>query len=257
MHQLKKFVKYWPIGVLFLFEICLFIVNYVPGTYLMGWDNVMPEFNFKANISRNFFGVWQEHRGVGLYDGMSHIGNLLHTLFLWVLSIVLPLNLLRYVFTFLMHFLGGVGVYFVLRYLKREENHASMISLMGALFYELNIATIIMFFTPLESFSVHFAVLPWFALMLMSYLNDGTKKSLLRFLIITFLGTAQFFITTLLAPIIILLGVFSLYYLIANARTGFIPIVKRVAVICIGFLIINSSTFFPAATATFISTMMF
>jgi hypothetical protein len=38
----------------------------------MGWDNVMPELNFRQAFITNIFGVWQEHRGVGLPDGMGH-----------------------------------------------------------------------------------------------------------------------------------------------------------------------------------------
>jgi len=36
------FNKYWPILILVSLEIALAAANYWPGTFLMGWDNVMP-----------------------------------------------------------------------------------------------------------------------------------------------------------------------------------------------------------------------
>ncbi|MFH0937299.1 MAG: hypothetical protein V1808_03315 [Candidatus Daviesbacteria bacterium] len=243
--KLKNLLRFWPIAVFLLLEIILFVANYKPGTFLMGWDNVMPEFNFKANIIRNFFGVWQEHRGLGLYDGMSHAANLLHTLFLWMLSLILPLDLLRYVFTFLMHFLGGIGIYALLRHLRKGEAYVTLVALIGALFYLFNIATIHMFFTPLESFSVHFAALPWLALSLVAYLESGAKKSLIWFYITSFLATAQFFVTTLFVPISALVGVICLYNFIISRRTILKPVLKRVAIAGIGFLLINSFWLLP------------
>ena len=56
----------------------------------MGWDSVMPEFNFRQAFITNIFGVWQEHRGVGLPDGMGHTANLVHTTFLWMLFVNTP-----------------------------------------------------------------------------------------------------------------------------------------------------------------------
>ena len=129
-----RFLKtYWPIALIILLEGILFGANYIPGTWLAGWDNVMPEFDFKANIIRNFVGVWQEHRGLGLLDGMSHSANTLHTLLLWILSLVLPRELLRYTFIFGMHLLGGVGMFFLIssvisnshRYLERQRDSGS------------------------------------------------------------------------------------------------------------------------------------
>ncbi|MBI3342763.1 hypothetical protein HY032_01230 [Candidatus Gottesmanbacteria bacterium] len=118
MKLLQQILRLWPIGVLALLEGLLVGTNYAPGTWLMGWDNVMPEFHFKQALITNIFGVWQEHRGLGLYDGMGHAANLVHTLFLWLLSLALPANLLRYTFHFLMHVLGGIGAYVLISHLR-------------------------------------------------------------------------------------------------------------------------------------------
>lgn len=55
----------------------------------------MPEFNIGLNLKRQLMGVWQDYRGLGLYDGMVHSANLIHTLFIGLLSIFLSLILYR------------------------------------------------------------------------------------------------------------------------------------------------------------------
>src|SRR3989344_7258589 len=120
---LGKFLRHWPILILVLLELALFAANYSPNTYLIGWDNIMPEFNFREGFLRSIFGVWQEHRGLGFYDGMSHVANLLHTLFIWILSLALPISLLRYSFHFLMHLLGGLGAFFLMRHILQSKHY--------------------------------------------------------------------------------------------------------------------------------------
>ncbi|GAF90113.1 unnamed protein product, partial [marine sediment metagenome] len=137
------FKKIAPFLVLLTFETILFLVNYTQGTFLVGWDNLYPELNFAANLKRNIFAVWQEYRGLGLLDGMAHAANLPHTLFLWLLSLFFPLNLLRYIFIFLMHFLGGLGVFVLLKeWLFKNWPQKTPVSLAGALFYLLNLTTV-------------------------------------------------------------------------------------------------------------------
>src|SRR3989344_5812707 len=105
------------ITVLVIAEIILFFTNYKPETFLVGWDNVYPELNFGENITRGLFSVWQQYRGLGVVDGMAHAALLPHTLAVWLLSLVFPLNTLRYIVQFSLHFLGGLGTFLLLRYL--------------------------------------------------------------------------------------------------------------------------------------------
>ncbi len=199
-HDLKRIA---PVAVLLAVEVILAITNYRPGTYLLGWDNVMPEFNFPQALITNIFGAWQEHRGVGLPDGMGHAANLVHTLFLWLLSFALPQNALRYAFHFLMHFLGMAGMYSLLSRLMYPKR--GIMPLVGALFYGLNLITIQMFYTPLEAFSVHFAALPWLTYSLMLYLQRPSRNTILLFTTVSFFATPQYFIPTLILPTVLLL----------------------------------------------------
>lgn len=208
MRQLfwRNIYRFLPFATLFLVEVALGATNYKSGTYLMGWDNIMPEFNFGHALTTNIFGVWQEYRGVGLPDGMGHAANLVHTLFLWLISFTLPQNTLRYAFHFLMHLTGMIGMYILL---KRLFSNA-LLSMIGALFYGLNLITIQMFYTPLEAFSVHFAALPLLAYSLMRYLRQPSNSALFLFAIVSFLSTPQFFVPTFILPVMLLLIAISL-----------------------------------------------
>lgn len=241
---MKKYIHtiiqtYRPILVLFVVEIALFATNYHPGTYLMGWDNVMPEFNFSAALNTNIFGAWQYHRGLGLPDGMGHAANLIHTLFLWLLSAALPQSVLRYAFHFLMHFLGMLGMYRLLRFLYQSSQSGKLTkasALIGGLFYGLNLITVQMFYTPLEAFSTHFAALPWLAYSLLQYYKKPSYNTLLLFIIVSIFSTPQFFIPTLILPVSLLLVIISLPYIKNAIRPG------------IYFLIVNSFWLLPYLT---------
>lgn len=224
----------WPIALLTFTEGMLIGANYKPGTWLMGWDNVMPEFNFLQAVRTNIFGVWIEHRGLGLPDGMGHAANLVHTLIVWLLSFALPADTLRYAFHFGMHLLGGIGAYLLLRFMLGGERRA--VPFVGAFFYMLNLITVQMFFTPLEAFSMHYAALPWLAWGFLGYLKTGSRTSLLRFAGIALLTTPQFFIPTLLLPTAMLLGSIAIFRLRSWRRV--------LAGLCI-FLAVNAFWLLP------------
>jgi hypothetical protein len=239
---MKKLLSWWPIICIGVIELILIIANTTAHTWLVGWDNLIPELNFPLNITRSIFGVWLEYRGTGLYDGMSHIANLLHTLTIWGMSLVLPQQLLRYAFTFLTHIAGGIGAYFLITTIFNdcEERKKQLLGCIGALFYMLNLATIQMFFTPLEAYDVHFASLPWFAWSLITYYHVPTKRTYVRFLLIALAATPQFFVTTMILPIGILLGSISLAAFVKNRR-----LFPNIITILLGFLAVNAFWLLP------------
>jgi hypothetical protein len=213
--------------LLIILELILFFTNYTPHTFLAGWDNMMPELNFPVNFLRGIFGAWQEYRGLGLADGMSHAADTLHTIYIWLLSFVLPQDLLRYTFTFGMHLAGGIGMYTLLKSLKKLN---PLVALIGALFYMLNFATIQMFYTPFEAFSIHFACLPWLAYAFERAITRHTKHDVALFFIVALASTPTYFVPTLLIPTALLLGVIWMI-------SGF----KRIGLAALaGFLLINA-----------------
>jgi len=199
MNKRKNII--WII-LLALISLVLFVVNYKPGTYLVGWDVVMPELNFKANLWRNLQSVWQGYRGLGVEDGMAYAANLIHTLFTYLLSFILPNNVIRYFFHFFALFMGGVGIFLLL--LKMRKRPA--LSFIGAVFYMLCPATIQMFFAPLEVFSVHFAALPWLVLTAINLFENKNKKNILLFFVANLLATPQGFVPTVFAAYLLVIG---------------------------------------------------
>ena len=218
----------------------LFIINYKSGTWLVGWDNIMPEFNLGLNLKRAVYAVWQEYRGLGLYDGMAHAANLMHTLYIWFLVFFLPLNMLRYAFIFLTYLVGGLGMYAFLRKifsLRQNQNHATEASLIttaviGAVMYMVNPAIIQLYFAPLEVFAVHFAALPWILFCLIHTLYSPSHKTYLALFIMSFLFSPQGFVPTIFVICMIAVGMVALGYLLQKSdKERLFSRIKRVVVV--------------------------
>lgn len=237
----------WPVVSLLLLTITLSYLNYEPGTWLTGWDNLHPEFNLPMNIQRSLFAVWQEYQSLGLLGGMSHASDLLHQLFLLLLSnLGIPAPLLRYLYTFLMLSLGPIGVYaFITSHLlqpyavthpnkyphpliKRladrllnkplakakvfDRQTRAFAGFMGGLFYLLNLATMQAFFTPFECFITFYGFFPWIIFALLSYLKNPNRQSFLFLSLILFLSAPGYYIETLF----VVLGLSLLPFIIEN-----------------------------------------
>ena len=226
--SLPKNPKILILGLILL-EAVLFITNYKSGTYLIGWDNVMPEFNFGLNLKRSIFSVWQDYRGLGLLDGLAHSANLLHTIYIYILSIFLPESILRYVFIHLTHLVGGLGFYF----LAKNVTNNPRASFIGAIFYMLNLGIIQMFYTPLEVFIIHFAAIPFLSLFTINALKKPTPKNLLILFIFSFLSSPQGFVPTLFAVFLILFTFINLSYVYKTRKF------KTSLLICAVFLSAN------------------
>ena len=153
--------------LLFFIVGLLFIVNYQSGTYLSGWDNLQTELNPELAVKRAFFSVWEEYQSFGLTAGMAHATDLVRATFLWVVSFLIPQNIVRYFYHFLLLLLGGLGMMRLLR--SRMTNR---IAFLGAIFYMLNLGTVQMFYLSFEAFSSFFAFLPWAIWSFMKILNQ-------------------------------------------------------------------------------------
>ena len=179
----------------FILFILIFIIgfaNYQPNTFLTGWDNLHPEFNFGLNIKRSLNAVWQEYQGLGLLGGMGHASDLPRELLLLLGSLFLPTSFLRYFYTFLMLFIGPLGIYFLLNYLTNKK----IISFLGALFYLFNLATVQTFYVPFSAFTAHYAFLPWLIYLFIRYLKKPTRKNLFGLFIINVLAIPQAYVPT-------------------------------------------------------------
>lgn len=196
---MKQFSKYFFPFLLISLTLFLAYVNYVPGTFLSGWDSLHPEFNLALYLKRIFWGVWQAHQGVGAVAAQAHAAELTRLPLVAILTLILPLNLVRYSFFFLTLGTGALGMYYLCRYLlsqqvNKQTNSASFIA---ALFYLLNLATLQQYYVPLEMFAVHFASLPWLIFLSTSYLREGKKKNLIWFSLVTLLSSSMAHTATL------------------------------------------------------------
>ena len=142
------FLKIWPIVVLSTIAIILSLLNYTPGTILSGWDTLHPEFNLPLYLQRIFWGVWQQHQGLGAVAAQSHASELGR---LWYLGFPF-----RYGYFWLTLIIGPLGVYFLL-----NKFVGKTAAFLGGLFYLLNLGTMQHFYLPLEMFATGYAFLPW------------------------------------------------------------------------------------------------
>ncbi len=246
--KLKTFItKIYPAGVLLLITAFLFAGNYKPNTFLIGWDNLVPEFNFGANIQRSIFAVWQEYQGLGLLGGMGHASDLVHQIILLFLSFVLPLNTLRYFWVFLMLFLGGAGAYLlvkkvILDFSRIDSSKKQFISLLAGVFYTLNLSTVQTFYAPFEAFIGHFAALPWLLLVSLLFYKTPNRKNGLILALILFLAAPASYIPTLFVVYILSLIVILAFLMVFNHKLEAIKSAVKLFLIIVA---VNAFWLFP------------
>lgn len=166
----------------------------------------MPELNIWVNLKRSLFAVWQEYQGLGLVGGMAHATDLIRQLILLPFTLILPTNLIRYLWHFAMIFLGTFGVYFSL---KNTLKFKPWIAFLASLFYLLNFGSVQNFWNPLETFSAFWGFFPWLIFSLWNYLQNQTKANLKKLIIINILAIPGFYVQTLF--IVYLLCIFLIF----------------------------------------------
>jgi len=244
MKKIIKIIKRnWTILVILGLWLSIVVANFTPDTWLSGWDNLFPEFNFGLNINRSIFAVWQEYQGLGLLGGMGHASDFPRQIFLWLTTLVLPKIYLRYFFHLLMLLIGPLGLYFLLDkcLLKRfEEGSRRVAILIGSIFYLFNLAILQMFYVSFEPYSVHFAFLPWLFLANLNFLDKGSKKSFLLLFLVNILAIPQGYIATFfLVYFIALITMFIVYLLRKHG------VIKRTIVALILLISVNAFWLLP------------
>jgi hypothetical protein len=206
---MKKLLKYIFPAILVTVSLFLCFKNYTPGTHLIGWDSLHPEFNFPEAFRRVWEGAWRAEQGVGALAAHSHMADLPRIIFLWIESVILPTSFLRYSYIFLCLISGPLGVYFFLKYVLNRPA-----AFLGALFYLLNIGTLQNFYVPFEMFTAAFAFLPWIAFLGLKFLKEGGKSNLFFWAVVLIISSPMAYAATLwyasFAGIFIFLGVFAL-----------------------------------------------
>lgn len=109
-----------PLILYHLVILVLIGMNFPFGKWFIGWDSVTPELNFGLNFARVFTGFWQENYGVGVIGGHGFSALLPHTVITFLFSFIMPQAAIRPAFTFLCLYLGGLGMFYLVRFLLRE-----------------------------------------------------------------------------------------------------------------------------------------
>lgn len=194
MTLISKLKKHFYPALLFLITLILCLKNFTPGTFLVGWDNLMPELNIGMNIKRSFLAVWQTYQGLGLVGGMAHSTDLIRQLLILPLTLFLPTSLVRYFWHFAMIFLGTFGIYFGLTKVLKFKKSTSFIA---SLFYLLNFGSVQNFWAPFEPFSTFWGFFPLLIFSLIDYLNQPNSSKLKKLLLINFLAIPSFYVQTI------------------------------------------------------------
>jgi len=211
----NKLKNNWDKIIIALILLAIFITNYVPGTWLIGWDNLVPELNIWANLKRSLFAVWQEYQGLGLVGGMGHATDIIRQLILLPLTYILPTNTIRYLWHFSMISLGTFGIYNFLKNLLKLKKTPT---LLGSLFYLLNFGTIQIFWPPYESFINFWGFFPWLTYAFLALLKKQDKKNWLRFLAVNILAVPCFYLQTVFVVYALTLVCFWIAFLITDRK---------------------------------------
>jgi hypothetical protein len=225
----------YPAGLIAV-ALALAFLNYQPGSWLSGWDNLHPEFDFKLNIGRSLWVAWQEYQGLGLLAGMAHAADLPRQFILWLASLFFPTPFLRYFWTFSMLVLGPVGCFYLSRdslltkFSATTKNFAAFFS---GLFYLLNLSTIQAFYTPYSAFTTMFAALPWLIWGLIRFYRRPRLSWALGLGGLLFLASPAFHVQTNFLVFLVVYGFVSLQYLLSSGRLKFF---HRAEIFLIGLL---------------------
>ncbi|HKC14388.1 MAG TPA: hypothetical protein VKC89_00270 [Patescibacteria group bacterium] len=218
--------------------LAVFLTNFSPSTFLIGWDNRLQELSPLLNLKRYIFSVWQEYQGLGLLAGHAHAAEIPHAIFIALMSIFLPLNIIRQAYVFIMLGLGVLGTYFLVKKLVHYDTKIlnEVVPLFGGLFYLFNLATIQTFYTPLEPFITHYAALPWLILSALYFIANKTRKALLFFVLVNILSIPQAQIPTVFFVYIFALC-FFLFILILETKNRYV--LKRSLQVLLITLVLN------------------
>ncbi len=246
---MKHFLKYKYYALLSGVVLLISLLNITPQTYLLGWDNLQTDLNPLLGIKRAFFSAWQEYQSFGLPAGMGHAADLVRAVLIYLLSFILPQELLRYSFHFLMILLGALGAFHLFRFLgfdKKKEYLAAIASL----FYIFHFSITQMMFFPFEPFSVFVASLPWLIWIFIKVLQTKpTHNDWLIFFSLFLLATPLAVAQQLFVVLCLFLALLFIGILLKN-RT--FETLKKV--IIAGLLILAANSFWLGNQIYFLAT---
>lgn len=245
--------KLLPVLVIGITVIILAITNIIPFTYFSGWDNSHPEFNIWEFTKRVFSGAWVEFQGTGAPAAQSQLAEIPRLPYIYLLKFFLPNNLIRYVFTFLMVVIGGIGMYFYLNKIwlnKINQNLRQWLACFGGLFYILNIISLQQFFINFELYAVEFAFFSFTLISLHLITKNFNRKNILLFIVIQLLFTPTAYVPTVFY-LAFLFWIIYAFFLNFELKKDYFKALKKTFFITLLIFFINSFWIIPNLYYTF------
>ncbi len=227
------------------FAIVLCIANYKTGTWLSGWDTLHPEMNFSIYWERVLQSVWQDHQGLGAVATQAHASEIPRVLYMQALDIFFPTHFLRWAYFFTMLIIGPLGIYYLLTHLFKGKNNYKYAAFIGGLFYLLNLGTLQTFFAPLEMFATLYGFIGWIFLTALLFLKNPSPKTFLLYTVVTFFSMPMSHTPTLWFVNFMMLSVFALMFFLLEKGINKQSRLKRVTVLIVTTLILNSYWLLP------------
>ena len=142
--------------------------NIIPGTHYAGWDNVLGELDLGRYARQVFFGAWVEHQSLGAPAAQGQLSEIPRLPILFLINLLFPTNLVRYVYIFGTYLIGGLSMYAYLRWYwfnqytpkKLSPLLANWLAGLGGILYLLHVLTLQQFYISFEMFMAQFAFLP-------------------------------------------------------------------------------------------------
>jgi len=251
MPKLLSFLKN-NIFVFLLISISVFLCykNYIPNTYLSGWDTLHPEFNMHSYWKRIVSGAWQYHQGLGAVNTQAHASEIPRVILLMFMSLLLKVSDVRYMYAFLMLILGPLGVYFYTKKVFLSDLHfraSSFGAFCAGIFYLLNLGTLQHFYVPLEMFLTQYGFLGWTFLYSTYFFEHASRKNYALFFISQLCITSQAHTPTLFYTYffanVLYFGALSLVETTKGHPLGYN--LKRFIAVIVTILIVNSFWLLP------------
>lgn len=225
---LQRLVRYLPILTVLTVGLTVAFMNIDPSRRYMGWDNIIAELDIWRYAGQIINGAWLSHAGLGAPAGQAHLSELFRLPFLFILSALLPQNLVRMSYIFLMYIIGGATMYMYLErvwLVQQKDTTRRWVSATGAVLYLLHLLTLQQFYIAFEMFTVQFAFLPLVFLTIHQLLRNFTRRNILFYILVQLLIAPSGH-----TPTIMYLGIIcTLIYVFAiKFPDGFVKAVKSV-----------------------------
>ncbi len=250
---LKKY--FYPFLLLAIVCILAYL-NYKPGTWFSGWDNLHQEFDFSINWERHLFASWQEYQGLGLPATMAHAADLPRMVIIWILDLFLPSSLIRYTYFFICLYVGSLGLYNFLNWIlglttetqkpSTKPNSIRRLGFLGALFFILNLGTLHVFYNPISMFPTQWAALPWLFLTFLRCIRSGGAKNYLKYALVSLLAAPMAYTPTLFFMYAAVITILSIIILAKALFSGSLKFnLKRISALALITIFVNSFWLFP------------